>query len=70
MHESECFYSYHLIAPISMADLEEGGGGLGVATPLSFLISKIKGSNKTKQKIEDNHLEKELHVCQVFVYTR
>ena len=53
-----------------MADLEEGGGGLGVATPLSFLISKIKGSNKTKQKIEDNHLEKELHVCQVFVYTR
>mgnify|MGYP003688468455 CR=1 FL=1 len=35
----------------------EGGGVTGVAPP--FEISKIKESNKTKQKIEDNPLEKE-----------
>ena len=34
-----------------------GGGGMGAATP--FQISKINDSNKTKQKIEDNPLEKE-----------
>ena len=36
------------------------GGVKGVAPPPpSFQISKIKESNKTKQKIEDNPLEKE-----------
>ena len=36
-----------------------GGGGYGGCIPPSFQISKIKESNKTKQKIEDNPLEKE-----------
>ena len=51
--------------PGSSFDLEalfggSGGGATGVATPPpSFQISKIKESNKTKQKIEDNPLEKE-----------
>ena len=36
-----------------------GGSGTGVATPPPFQISKIKESNKTKQKIEDHPLEKE-----------
>ena len=35
------------------------GGVTGVAPPPPFQISKIKESNKTKQKIEDNTLEKE-----------
>ena len=39
---------------MTLADL--GGGGAGVATPLSNF--KIKDSNKTEQKIEDNPLEK------------
>ena len=40
-----------------LADL--GGGGVtGVATS-PFQISKVKESNKTKQKIEDNPLQKE-----------
>ena len=44
-----------------------GGWFTGVATPPPFQISKTKESNKTKQKIEDNPLEKELHVCLVFL---
>ena len=40
----------------AVADLE---GGTGFATPPPFQISKIKESNKTKQKIEDHPLEKE-----------
>ena len=32
---------------------------MGVATPPPFKFQKIKESNKTKQKIEDNPLEKE-----------
>ena len=39
---------------MTLADLK---GGEGVATPLQ--ISKIKESNKTEQKIENNPLEKE-----------
>ena len=42
---------------LALADLE-GVGGTGVATP-PLSISKIKESNKTKQKIKDNPLEKE-----------
>ena len=34
-------------------------GGLRGFAPPSFQISKIKESNKTKQKIEDSPLEKE-----------
>ena len=41
----------------SLVDLE-GGGVTGVATPPPFQISKIKEGNKSKQKIEDNLLEK------------
>ena len=41
---------------------------------IPFQISKIKESNKTKQKIEDNPLEKEreeeLQVCLVFMCAR
>ena len=40
---------------VSLADLE---GVTGVAIP-PFKISKIKESNRTKQKIGDNPLEKE-----------
>ena len=43
-----------LYATILQADLE---GFTGVAPP--FQISKIEESNNTKQKIEDNPLEKE-----------
>ena len=35
------------------------GGGYGGCNPPPFQISKIKESNKTKQKIEDHPLEKE-----------
>ena len=44
----------------TLADLEGegGGGGYGGCNP-PFQISKIKESNKTKQKIEDNPLETE-----------
>ena len=35
------------------------GGLKGLQPPPPFQISKIKKSNKTKQKIEDNPLEKE-----------
>ena len=41
----------------TLADLDGGGGLRGLQPP--FQISKIKKSNKTKQKIEDNPLEKE-----------
>ena len=41
----------------TLVDLE-GGGGLRGLQPL-FQISKIKESNKTKHKIQDNPLEKE-----------
>ena len=34
-----------------------GGVGSGVASPPPFEISKIKESNKTKEKIEDNPLK-------------
>ena len=47
-----------------LADLEGGNGG---CTP--FQILKIKESNKTKQKIEDNPLEKE-EESSFYVYTR
>ena len=40
----------------ALADLE---GGYGGCTPPPFQISKIKESNKTKKKMEDNPLEKE-----------
>ena len=40
---------------MSLADLEGGYWGL----QLPFQISKIKKSNKTKEIIEDNPLEKE-----------
>ena len=43
----------------TLADLEGGRGVTRVAPPPSFQISKIKESNKTKQKIKDNPLEKE-----------
>ena len=49
----------------ALADLE---GGKGDAPP--FQISKIKKSNKTKQKIEDNHLEMEKERCLVFMCAR
>ena len=39
---------------MTLADLWGGGGVTGVATP--FQISKIKGSDKTNKKIEDNPL--------------
>ena len=56
----------HIIKKITtaLADLEGG-----CCNP-PFQISKIKESNKTRQKIEDNPLEKELHVCLVVVCTR
>ena len=41
----------------ALADLERGGYG-GLQSPLSN-FKNIKRSNKTKQKIEDNPLEKE-----------
>ena len=41
----------------TLADLEGGGGGF--CNPPPFQISKIKESNKTKEKKEDNTLEKE-----------
>ena len=37
----------------------KGGGGYGGYNPTPFQISKIKEGNKTKQKIEDNPLEKD-----------
>ena len=43
---------------MALADLEEGRV-TGVETPPPFQILKIKKSNKTKQKIEENPLEKE-----------
>ena len=55
----------------TLADLE---GGVTRVAPPPFQISKIKESNKTKQKIKDNPLEKErekeLHVCLVFMCAR
>ena len=42
---------------LSLADLEGGYGGCNPPPP--FQVSKIKESNKTKQKIEDNTVEKE-----------
>ena len=49
------FFSYQ----DTLADLEGGGGYGGCHPPPPFQISKTKESNKTKQKIEDNPLEKE-----------
>ena len=43
---------------LALADLE--GGGVTGLNPPPFQISKIKESNKTKQIIEDNPLEKEV----------
>ena len=57
MTKSFTFYVEEKLSS-SLADLEGRGGVLrGLNTP--FQISKIKESNKTKQKIEDNTLEKE-----------
>ena len=54
MTKSFTFYVEEKLSS-SLADIE--GGLRGLNTP--FQISKIKESNKTKQKIEDNTLEKE-----------
>ena len=56
MTKSFTFYVEEKLSS-SLADLEGGGMLRGLNTP--FQISKIKESNKTKQKIEDNTLEKE-----------
>ena len=48
---------HHPFSPISTCIGGSRGGATGVAPP--FQISKIKESNKTKQKIENNLLEKE-----------
>ena len=48
-------YMERVSKTIALADLE--GGLRGLQHP--FQISKIKESNKTKQKIEENPLEKE-----------
>ena len=50
----------------------EGEGGYGGCNPPPFQISKIKESNKAKQKIEYNwkgRREKGLYVCLVFMCT-
>ena len=51
-------YRYAYMCTHPLADLELGGGGLRALQP-PFQMSKIKESNKTEQKIEDNPLEKE-----------
>ena len=51
---------HHPFSPISICIGGSRGGATGLAIhPPPFQISKIKESNKTKQKIEDNPLEKE-----------
>ena len=52
-------YSLYILVRIFLLTLADLEGVYGGCTPPPFKISKIKETNKTKQKIEDNPLEKE-----------